>query len=204
MCPRTTEQFDKIRQEKKSLIMDTALELFAENGYHATSMSRIAKKAGISKGLAYNYFKSKKEILDEIIKVGFTTFSSNFDLNHDGILTEEELVYFIRQSFSAMRANLRYWKLYFSLMLQPHVAESFNEEYSRIVKPIMSMLYEFLVRKGSSDPEGDMLILSALFEGAGLMAIVAPGLFQAKIMEEKVIHSIERFINSENNSTSKS
>lgn len=194
MSPRTAKQFDKIRQEKKSLIMDTALELFAENGYHATSMSRIAKKAGISKGLAYNYFDSKKEILDEIIHTGFTTIYANLDLNHDGILTEEELILFIRHNFRIMRANLRYWKLYFSLMLQPHVAESFNDEYSKNVQSVMSMLHEFLVRKGSKDPDGDLMVLSALFEGASLMTIVAPDSFPAKIMEEKIIDAIERFI----------
>jgi len=203
MCPRTSEQFDQIRQEKKSLIMDVALELFAENGYHATSMSQIAKKAGISKGLTYNYFDSKKAILDEIIHAGFTTLYANLDLNHDGILTEEEFIIFIRHNFSVMRANLHYWKLFFSLLLQPHVVESFKNEYSRNIQSVMSMLYDFLVRKGSKDPEGDLMVLSALFEGASLMTIVAPELFPAEIMEEKIIHTLERFIHLENNATSK-
>ncbi len=204
MCPRTSEQFDQIRQEKKILIMDVALELFAENGYHATSMSQIANKAGISKGLAYNYFDSKKAILEEIIHTGFTTIYANLDLNHDGTLTEEEFILFIRHTFSIMRANLRYWKLYFSLLLRPHVNESFNDEYSKNVQSVMSMLYDFLVRKGSKDPEGDLMVLSALFEGASLMVIVAPELFPAEIMEEKIIDAIERFIHLENNATSKS
>ena len=69
--PRSLKQNEKIRKQKKQLILDTALELFAENGFHATSMSQVAKKAGVSKGLAYNYFESKQDILDEIIKTGF-------------------------------------------------------------------------------------------------------------------------------------
>ena len=58
MSPRSAKQFKDIRKQKTELIMETALELFAENGFHATSMSQIAKKAGISKGLAYNYFEN--------------------------------------------------------------------------------------------------------------------------------------------------
>ncbi|MFW5756578.1 MAG: TetR/AcrR family transcriptional regulator, partial [Tangfeifania sp.] len=85
--PRSSEQFNDIRKQKKKLIMDTALELFAENGFHATSISQIAKKAGISKGLAYNYFESKDEILDQIVKSGFDSVYSHFDMNHDGVLT---------------------------------------------------------------------------------------------------------------------
>src|SRR5690554_3101974 len=127
--PRSQEQYDEIRKQKKQLIMDTALELFAENGFHATSMSQVAKKAGISKGLAYNYFESKKEILDEIIKAGFDSIFSNFDLNKDGVLTEEEFNFFIQKSFQVLRENLRYWRLYYSITLQSKVAESFQSEY---------------------------------------------------------------------------
>ncbi|HSH19451.1 MAG TPA: helix-turn-helix domain-containing protein, partial [Draconibacterium sp.] len=107
MSPRSAEQYDDIRKQKKDLILETALELFAENGFHATSISQIAKKAGISKGLTYNYFDSKKEILDNIILEGFDTIYSNFDINQDGILTEEEFIYFIKQSFQLMRENMR-------------------------------------------------------------------------------------------------
>ncbi|MGM0622204.1 MAG: TetR/AcrR family transcriptional regulator, partial [Bacteroidota bacterium] len=109
--PRSQKQYEEIRKQKKQLILDTALELFAENGFHATSMSQIAKKAGVSKGLAYNYFESKQDILDEIIKTGFDSIYSNFDLNHDGVLTREEFEHFIRSSFKAINKNRKFWKL---------------------------------------------------------------------------------------------
>ena len=48
--------------------MDAALELFVTYGYQGTTISQIAKKASVSKGLLYNYFKSKEELLHEIIR----------------------------------------------------------------------------------------------------------------------------------------
>ena len=99
MSPRSAKQYNEIRKQKKKLIMETALELFAENGFHTTSISQIAKKAGISKGLAYNYFQSKNEILEEILETSSKEIYSNFDFNRDGILTEDEFFYFIRQTF---------------------------------------------------------------------------------------------------------
>ena len=39
------------------------------------------------------------------------------------------------------------------------------------------MMYDFFASKGSSDPEGDLMIISAMIEGAFLYAIVAPGNF---------------------------
>jgi len=55
MSPRTPKQFEKIRHDRRKSIMDTALEVFSENGYANASISMIAKKAGISKGLMYNF-----------------------------------------------------------------------------------------------------------------------------------------------------
>ena len=195
MSPRSAKQYNDIRKQKKKLIMDTALGLFAENGFNATSISQIAKKAGISKGLTYNYFESKKEILDEIIQEGFDTIYSNFDLDHDGILTEEEFVHFIHTSFEIMKENLEYWKLYYSLMLQPKVAESFAGEYDEKAKPILSMLYGFISSKGSKDPEGDLMVISALMEGAYLFFITAPDLFPSETLEEKIIEACFKIIN---------
>jgi AcrR family transcriptional regulator len=45
--PRTKEQNEAIRAEKRQLIMDTSLQLFAEEGYATASIERIAKQAGI-------------------------------------------------------------------------------------------------------------------------------------------------------------
>ena len=62
--PRTPEQFEKIREEKRNHIMEVALECFANEGYHSTSISKIAKSAGISKGLIYNYFELNEDYED--------------------------------------------------------------------------------------------------------------------------------------------
>jgi AcrR family transcriptional regulator len=195
MSPRTSKQFDKIRQEKKGLIMEVSLELFAENGFHATSISQIAKKAGISKGLTYNYFESKKEILDELIKHGFETIFNNFDTNKDGILTEEEFAYFIKMNFKLLREHLNHWKLFFSLMLQPQIADTFSKDYEEMGTPMFQMLFNFIKAQGSSDPEGDLMVISAMLEGAFLYAIAAPDIFPMEIMEEKIINACFKIIN---------
>jgi AcrR family transcriptional regulator len=48
-------------------IEDAAIELFMENGYHATSMRQIAEHAGLALGGIYNHFSSKDEIFEGII-----------------------------------------------------------------------------------------------------------------------------------------
>ena len=195
MSPRSAKQFDSIRKQKKELIMETALELFAENGFHATSISQIAKKAGISKGLTYNYFESKREILDELIQHSFITIFDSLDLNKDGVVTKEEFIHFIRYSFSLVRDNLQHWKLFFSLLVQPQVAETFSNEYKKKGEPAFRMMYQFIQSHGSKDPEGDLMAISAMIEGAFLYYVAAPDVFPMDIMEEKVINACFKIIN---------
>jgi AcrR family transcriptional regulator len=54
-------------EERKTEIMNAALELFMKQGFAETSVSRIVKKVGVAQGTFYNYFQSKKQILLEII-----------------------------------------------------------------------------------------------------------------------------------------
>lgn len=192
--PRSQEQYDEIRKQKKQLIMDSALELFAENGFHATSMSQVAKKAGVSKGLAYNYFESKQEILDEIIKTGFDSIYSHFDINHDGILTRDEFEHFIRNSFKAIGENRKFWKLYSAIIMQADLAESMMEKYGDRSQSIMLMLNQFIATMGSTDPEGDLMVISSLVKGALLVVISAPDFFPVQQLEDKVTEACFKLI----------
>jgi TetR/AcrR family transcriptional regulator len=54
--------FEKQPQEKKDLIIKVAIEEFVKNGYEKTSTDIITKRAGISKGILFHYFKSKKNL----------------------------------------------------------------------------------------------------------------------------------------------
>ncbi len=69
--PKTGAQFQVIREKSKSRIMSAALALFSEQGFHATSIQMIAKKAGIATGLLYNYFESKDQLFREVLEHSF-------------------------------------------------------------------------------------------------------------------------------------
>ena len=47
-------------------LIDTALRLFRDDGYRATTMRRIATEAGVSLGNAYYYFASKDDLVHEL------------------------------------------------------------------------------------------------------------------------------------------
>ncbi|MFB2771958.1 TetR/AcrR family transcriptional regulator [Pelatocladus sp. BLCC-F211] len=53
---------------RRECLVDTALELFSEQGYDATSIKQIAAAAGVAVGLLYHYFPSKSEVLRAILE----------------------------------------------------------------------------------------------------------------------------------------
>lgn len=173
--------------------METALELFAESGFHATSMSQIAKKAGISKGLTYNYFESKNEILEEIIETSSNKIYENFDINHDGILTEEEFYQFIRQTFQLINNNRRFWKLYTTVILQTNILETKKQSMVEKLAPAISLFRNFLVSKGSQDPDSDIIVISTLIRGASI-TIISSEFYPYELLEDKIITAVQRII----------
>ncbi len=54
------------KEAKKKLILDAALEVFISKGYHNVTVSDIARRAGISKGSLYVYFRSREELFREL------------------------------------------------------------------------------------------------------------------------------------------
>jgi AcrR family transcriptional regulator len=129
MSPRTPKQFQEIREEKRTLIMDVALQHFANEGYFKTTINHIARHAGISKGLMYNYFASKESLLDEIIKRSVLDVYAYFDINKDGYLTAEEFDFFVRRISLMFKENQPFWRLLFQLLMQNEVREQFLKSF---------------------------------------------------------------------------
>ena len=66
----------------KEEILKTALKLFAQNGYEATSVSDIAEKIGISKGSLYKHYHNKRDIFESILKRMEQTDADKADANN--------------------------------------------------------------------------------------------------------------------------
>jgi AcrR family transcriptional regulator len=52
--------------DKRRVILDAAIRVFARQGFHSCRVSDIADEAGVAYGLVYHYFKSKDEVLNEL------------------------------------------------------------------------------------------------------------------------------------------
>ena len=187
MSPRTEQQFEEIRESRKKLILDTALELFATEGFHSTSISKIASTAGISKGLLYNYFESKEDLIRTIIFNGLDNLTRFIDPDRDGVLTKDELRYFLEEFSSMMTHDWHFWKLYFSLFTQQTVMKLVEKRLSVIIHTYMKMLTAYFKSNDYEDPEIEALLLGAILDGIGFHFMLDPERFPIEKVKNKLI-----------------
>jgi AcrR family transcriptional regulator len=169
MSPRSKKQYEEIREERRNLIMDTALKHFAREGYHATTINQIAQYAGISKGLMYNYFNSKEALLQAIIEKSVMEIYKDFDINRDGYLSEEEFEYFIRRMSVILKEKKSFWRLFVQILMQSDVRKQFLDSFlgsDSLIKSgiepredlfasrIMKMITDYFVRKKDKKGKG--------------------------------------------------
>ena len=55
-------------EEKRRIILDAAVRVFARKGFHTSRVGDIAEEAGVAHGLLYHYFSSKDEVLETIFR----------------------------------------------------------------------------------------------------------------------------------------
>lgn len=61
-------RFQRRKEDRPQEITDAAFAAFAEKGYAATRVDDVAKRAGVSKGLLYLYFKTKEELFKAVVR----------------------------------------------------------------------------------------------------------------------------------------
>lgn len=196
MSPRTKDQYSEIRKVSREKILTAALELFAKKGFHATSISQIAKKAKISKGLMYNYFKSKDKLLDEIIQQGFAEMES---LGYNGTndsSPEDQLKNYIDVVLDNLYTNITYWKLYLALLVHPDVQKRFEKKMKVFREEFVNQFSELFRSLGSKKPKVEAFLLGTFFDGLVLNFIAAEADFPVNDIKEvllsKYIHEKSR------------
>lgn len=91
---------------KYKQIVDAAVIVIAENGYHQAQVSKIAKEAGVADGTIYLYFKNKEDILISVFREKMAIFVNNVEviLKQD-IDTSEKLFKLIDSHFRILHED---------------------------------------------------------------------------------------------------
>ncbi len=68
MCPRSAEQFEQIKDERRRALLSAARTVFGRKGFAAAKIADVAAQAGISHGLVYHYFPEKEALFAATIE----------------------------------------------------------------------------------------------------------------------------------------
>jgi AcrR family transcriptional regulator len=175
MCPKSKEEFQEIREARREDIEQAALKCFASNGYHATTISHIAKEAGISKGLMYNYFTSK----DELLSVLFLKFSEEImqrlDPDNNQFIDDREAEEFVDKYLDFIEEKREYCKLFIQISVQPGILEMLMQgEVGKKAMKNQIILNEYFTRLSKGNAEVDMIFFTSLIKGFTLQYVFAP------------------------------
>ncbi len=65
-------------EERRTLLLDAAVRVFARRGYHGSRVGDIAEEAGVAHGLLYHYFSSKEEVLQIVFSENWGELLARF------------------------------------------------------------------------------------------------------------------------------
>ena len=176
MSPRTKEQFEEIRNKSREKIENIALELFALKGYHATSISQIADKADISKGLLYNYYQNKEQLLNAVVMKVFDEIMRIVQMNVE-LPAEEQIEKMIILTINHLKENITFWRLYLFLIHQSDVLLKLSDVWEKMRDEYMEYFTKLFEEIGSKNPAMEAMMLGTMFDGIGLNYVTAPNGF---------------------------
>jgi AcrR family transcriptional regulator len=146
--------------EKQEKILSTALKLFAEEGFAATSTNKVAKMAGVSEGLIFRHFKNKDGLLQAIL---MQAEESAKILMSDIILTAEpkELIRkALELPFNIAPQEYEMWRLTYALKWQT------NQYESSKLDPLKLVLKSAFEKLNYADPAAEAELLLMFVDGA--------------------------------------
>lgn len=145
------------KQRKRKLILESAYEIFMEEGYANTKIIDIAAHAGIGKGTIYEYFDSKESIFTAL----FDNFADKYKKNYETIKTQyqEDSSSEQLKAFLSFEANMTAFighpkKLPSGMFVQMELFK--NPDLSKIFKKFMEYKFNCLleiVKKGIDSGE---------------------------------------------------
>ena len=140
-------------QKTREKLLKAALSMYEKKGYHKTTVDDIAAEAGVSTGIAYRYFRNKKDMLLSVISYGADNIESIAQLENtsvpDEITDMREYLEAILRSFEAF--HVRYRDIHEELEGLQHTDEDVRKLYSEITEDKMKNVTSMLAAVLSDD-----------------------------------------------------
>lgn len=188
--PRTQEENERIRQQAKAKIREAAIDLFMRKGYHATSIDDVSKHADVSKGLLYNYYKGKEELLSAMVEARIGELIQVMEKAEALETPAEQLKHIVEGAVDNVRRSPEVFRFYLHLQTQPEADETVAK-YGKLLIEESARQFQIQCRMfeklGASDPVARSLYFSSALQGIMLMISTYPDQFPVEAMKRQII-----------------
>jgi len=185
MSPKTANQNEIIRQQSTKKILEAAFVLFARKGYESTSIAQISKEAGVSKGLLYNYFQSKEDLL--------TTLVNNAINEGDHLMGEivndnpsDTLRNLFEWFFNDLSNRPDHWKLITELTFKIDKFQFVHDIFTQKMNEYVAFIENILAQMAYENPREEARLITSMFDGIGIQYLV--------IREDYPLEEIKEFL----------
>jgi AcrR family transcriptional regulator len=133
-------------QDSRDEILKAAMQLFANRGFHETSMSEVAREARVSKALIFWHFKTKEElfvaVLNRLLEPYFIDFAEEAAMDERTQIEKlvESYLLFVRDNASSVRFFLA------QMLHDQRLSESLNDQVLKLYSGYRAMLVELIAR----------------------------------------------------------
>lgn len=163
--------------DRKEKILFAALELFAMEGYHATSTSKIAKKAGVSEGLIFRHYEHKEGLLRAILQAAESLLRRHVGPILDEVVPEKVIRMYIEMPFQVPEDEYNFWRLQFKLKWEA------NYPKLELVSPLLDKLTWAFDVLDYHNPALEAQVLYQTIEGIST-AILRDGIGQSNTIQK--------------------
>jgi AcrR family transcriptional regulator len=189
--PKVIPEYKEVAKER---IVKAAFKVFTEKGYHHSTMDNIAKEMGVSKGALYQYFKNKKEVLNEIVVSYHMMFrevlTASFEAKGNSTIAEEG-------SESLLQKYRLHHEMFFEVIAiaghDEEIKQSLRSEYEKDIK----LISEFFLKQKQEGKlalkiEADTLaqLYIALYVGMAMKVIMGDDSFEIHRVWSNAISSM--------------
>ncbi len=164
------------RPSRRDHLIETAITLFCEHGYHATGIDRLLEEAGVSKKTMYQHFRSKEELIYAALRQYDGVFRNNFmkAVEDAGETPQERLIGIFDVAEAWFNDNNFFGCMFINAIGQYSEKESPVREISRQFKQLMWNYVDGLAKDaGAKDHAALTDELCLLLEGSIVTAQVS-------------------------------
>ena len=145
--------------EKQEKILKSALELFATEGFHAVSTSKIARHAGVSEALIFRHFEHKEGLLAAILEHGKAKLKNEFADIVMSTDPKEVLRKILELPYNIPDSEYEVWRLTYALKWQT------GRYDDKMLEPVKMAVTNAFKKLGVTNPEAEMDLLMMILDG---------------------------------------